>query len=573
MYKLLKNKISQFLTNGQQLFALFIIVNMIPSILLIFTEPFNIWGKIVLILFPLGTYLILLSIWKKIGITQLLLFPLLFLHAFQIVLFYLFGENVISVDMYLNVATTNPGEAGELLGGILPAVIFVIVVYLPTTIIAGIACKKKVYTEKKFRKRMISTGVILLFASFATSFLSKDKNTDSFTFYENVYPVDIVYNLGFAINKWNRTHDYPRVSKDFTFNAKKIVNADRREIYVLVVGETSRAENWSLYGYERKTNPLLEKETGLVHYSDAITQANATHKSVPIILSGASAENFDVIYHQKSIFQAFKEAGFKTAFLSNQSPNHSFTDFYANEADYRENIRPFDPSASAAAINHLDEDLIPFMKNFIDSLPNNNLFIVLHTYGSHFNYKERYPERFSQFKPDNVTEISQKERDKLVNAFDNTILYTDFFLHQIIQMLKQTEACTAMAYSSDHGEDIMDDSRNRFLHASPDPTYYQLRIPILTWFSENYETNFPKKVEAARENQLMPVATNALFHTMLDMSGIETSYKDSTLSLLSLAFKIRERMYLDNLDNPVFYYNMNLKKQDKEMIEKRKLHH
>lgn len=82
----------------------------------------------------------------------------------------------------------------------------------------------------------------------------------------------------------------------------------------MVIGETSRALNWQLYGYERETNPLLSRQTGLIAFPKVLTESNTTHKSVPMLMSGATACNYDSIYHQKGIITAFKEAGFRTAF-------------------------------------------------------------------------------------------------------------------------------------------------------------------------------------------------------------------------------------------------------------------
>lgn len=128
-------------------------MSLIPSVCLIFTEPFSFMGKVVLITFPFGLYIFLLSLSKNTGKVQLFLFPLLFLHAFQLVLFYLFGEAVIAVDMFLNLVTTNVSEASELLDNIWPAVVIVCLLYLPTTAIAAVACKRKVYLPSPFRKK------------------------------------------------------------------------------------------------------------------------------------------------------------------------------------------------------------------------------------------------------------------------------------------------------------------------------------------------------------------------------------------------------------------------------------
>jgi len=563
--------LKRFLASPKKLFRFYIGMNLIPSICLFFTEPFTFTGKLLLLTFPAGLYLILFSLRKNTGAMQLLLFPMLIFHAFQLVLFYLFGEAVIAVDMFLNVATTNVSEAGELLDNLWPAIILVCLLYIPTIAIAVVTCRRKVYLPASYRKKAVVAGGALVLLSLGLTFIARNKNTGRFSVHEDIYPANVIYNLGFAINKWHNSQRYPIASKDFSFKAEKYAHAPLREIYVIVVGEASRAENWQLYGYSRPTNPRLSQEPGLVLYEDAITQSNTTHKSVPLILSAASAEDYSVIYSHKSILNAFKETGFSTVFLSNQIPNRSFTDFYAGEADFHHNIRtPKD--GGLITINNFDEAMLPLMQHYIDSLPG-NLFFVLHTYGSHFNYKERYPSGFSVFKPDNATGVKAENRQQLVNAYDNSILYTDDFLHRVIGILRNTSAASALFYTSDHGEDMLDDKRKRFLHSSPNPTFYQLRIPVFMWFSDNYRTTFPEKVQNAEDNRTKPVATNAAFHTLLDAASIATPYLDTALSLVHPGFKTVKRMYLNDHDKPIFFYNAGLKKADKEMLDKRHMQH
>lgn len=571
MQQNIKYIINHFFNSSRQLFWFFFLINLIPTVFLLFTEPLSPIGKIILIMFPAGAYLILYSLLKNVGLMQLFLIPKLVLDAFQLVLFYLFGESVIATDMFLNLATTNVSEASELLNSLWPAIITVCVIYIPTIIIAAVACKRKTHLTKGFRRTAIISGLIIVFICSLLTSRAKNTNTGTFKIKYDVYPVNVLYNLKFAINKWQKSELYPLTSKDFRFNASKTVNADAREIYMLVVGEASRADNWSLYGYGRETNPMLKNIPGIAIYKDAVTQVNATHKSVPLILSAANAENFEVIYHQKSIVEAFKEAGFTTIFLSNQTPNRTFTDYFSEEADYRKNIRPA-TTGGLYTVNNYDEYMLPLCQHYIDSLPG-NLFFVLHTYGSHFNYNERYPREFAYFTPDNVTEIEVKNKQQLINAYDNSIRYTDHFLYSLISLLEKTNACTALYYTPDHGEDLLDDDRKRFLHASPHPTYYQLHIPIFMWFSENYINNFPKQFETAMQNQPEPISTNTAFHTVLDMAFIQTPYLDKHRSLVNPDFKAGQRMYLTDHDLPIPYYNSGLKRQDKMMIEKKGMAH
>lgn len=567
MWHNIKHIFNSFIANSRQLFWFFIAVNLIPCVLLVFTEPYSIMGKIILVSFPLGMYLVVYSLLKNVGLLQLILIPQLVFNAFQIVLFYLFGESVIAVDMFLNLATTSVSEASELLDNLWPAIIAVCVIYIPTIVIAAIACKRKTHLVPAFRKRMAVIGLIVAVLSYGLTFTATNLNTGSYKLKYDVFPINIYYNLNFAIQKWHRSNLYPLTSKDFKFEAVKDKQAGNREIYVIVVGEAGRAGNWSLWGYDRETNPLLSEAEGLVLYKDAITQANATHKSVPLILSAANAENFDIIYGQKSIIEAFKEAGFKTVFLSNQTPNRTFTDYFAAEADYHHNIRPAS-GGGLITTNNYDTHMLPLLQHYIDSLPD-NLFVVMHTYGSHFNYHERYPREFAHFVPDEATEVEVKNRQQLINAYDNSIRYVDYFLNSLISMLDSTGYCTAIYYSPDHGEDMLDDDRKRFLHASPHPTYYQLHIPLFLWFSENYRQQFPENYTMALANSPKPVSTRAAFHTMLDIASIQTPWLDTTFSLINPAFKTRPRMYLTDHDKPILWYKSGLKKQDKEMITKK----
>ena len=232
---------------------------------------------------------------------------------------YLFGESVIAVDMFLNLTSSNASEASELLGNIFLVIICVFLFYtLPTLWLAMRSVRMEDKLSAVFRKKWAFRSLGLFVVGVLLCFLpSLQKH--SFSLKNDVYPVNALYNLYFAITKSNKNANYSVSSADFKFNSVRTERADgKREIYVLVVGETSRAMEWSLYGYERNTTPRMKELDGMVHFTDVVTQSNNTHKSVPIILSAASAENYGVIYDEKSIVTAFKEAGFRTLVIANQ---------------------------------------------------------------------------------------------------------------------------------------------------------------------------------------------------------------------------------------------------------------
>ena len=324
--KLFKN-IKNWLENQEHLFYLFLFILIVPNMVLCFTEPLPFMAKVANVLLPFGCYYLLMTLSRNCGKMLWILFLFLFFGAFQIVLLYLFGQSIIAVDMFLNLVTTNSSEALELLDNLTPAIIAVIILYVPALILGTISIirKRKLTVEfiRRERKR-----AFLVFGISLLSLVGAYVQDSGYELKSDLYPLNVCYNVGLAFQRTALTQDYHRTSKDFTFHARPTHPEGKREVYVMVIGETSRALNWQLYGYERETNPLLSRQTGLIAFPKVLTESNTTHKSVPMLMSGATACNYDSIYHQKGIITAFKEAGFRTAFFSNQRYNHSFIDFF-----------------------------------------------------------------------------------------------------------------------------------------------------------------------------------------------------------------------------------------------------
>ncbi len=554
--------------NPIYLFWYYIFVNMATSFYFALTQPIDSIGKFIIIAFPLGLYMVLFSLVKNTGATLLIAFPLLFLHAFQIVLFYLYGEDVIAVDMFLNVASTNTSEINELLGSLLPSIALVLILYVPALILAIRQWRQKNYLSQSFRRKIVVPAGLFLVVTFLLSYSSTPKNNDTLVFQKEIYPISALNNLVFAFDKWDKVKHYPETSKDFKFQAtREQIDSTKRQIYVLIIGETGRADNWSLYGYERETNPQLQQQDNLVVFQDALTQSNTTHKSVSMLLSDVKIEDYNSIYQRKGIIEAFKEAGFTTISLSNQAENASFIEYFTKSADIYKTLRTTN-SKTGVTQNHYDAELIALMQEQIKENAG-DLFILLHTYGSHFKYMERYPEQFRKYTPDKITNVSKSERERLINAYDNTILYTDYFLAQTIKALTETDSQVALLYTSDHGEDLMDDDRNKFLHASPTPTYYQLRVPFVMWFSDAYIADHSQAMQAVNTNSKKPISSSTVFHTVLNMAHVQTPYLDTELSLVSKNFRPKPRLYLNDHDIAVPYRKMNLKREDFDMFDKR----
>lgn len=559
------NKVS----SGQFLYAYAVVALLLPNIALCYTECLTPWACGVNVLLPLSLYMLFFSAAKRPGKMVWWAFIFVFFAAFQLVLLYLFGTGVIAVDMFLNLVTTNPGEAMELLDNLAPAVVGVFVVYLPLLILGGVNIRRDSRLSVSFQQRVrhwaMQIGAIGLFCLLASYLV-----VDDYRMRNQLYPVNICYNLYLAFERNAASENYKEVSRNFKFDARSEHSATAPEVYVMVVGETARAHNFSLYGYPRNTNPLLSKTPGIKAFPNVTTQSNTTHKSVPMLLSAASAEDFERLFHEKGILAAFKEAGFHTVFISNQLPNHSFIDFLGEQADEHYFLKKED----ALQGNHYDEDLLQKLDEILPKADASSsahyhyryrkLFVVLHSYGSHFNYQERYPRSFAYFKPDSRSEAKPENRHDLLNAYDNTIRYTDYILHGIIERLQKWEGVqtktdgvydqptSAMLYTSDHGENIFDDDRHLFLHAAPKASDYELHVPFIIWTSEGFSKQYPDILKALGENRTKQVQSSlSAFHTMLGIGGIQTHYRQDEYSMASDKYHPVKLLYLDDHDEAI----------------------
>ena len=538
----------------------FFVALIIPNFVLANTEPYSVWTVEALILMPLGFYMMWSVALRRSGVMIWLAFPFIFFCAFQIVLLYLFGNSIIATDMFTNLLTTNPGEAGELLGNIYPSVVLVCVIYLPLLWLAAREIGHKRYITRTARMNIGLTGAALFALGLLALWPAYHVSEDRHVLRDEIFPLNVLYNLGLSGSEFRKSFNYEKTSAGFSYEAERTAEVPGREVYVYIIGEASRAMNWQLYGYGRETNPLLSQEEGLVVFRDVLTQSNTTHKSVPLILSSVATDEHDELYRRKGLPALFNEAGFDTWFISNQSRQGAMIDHLAHDAKHLIYIR---------SPRH-DTQLLDEMRKAIEKSTSRKLFFILHCYGSHFSYHQRYPREFAYFQPDNDVAIAKQHRPMLVNAYDNSVRYTDYVLSKIIDYLGSLEnTSSALLYCADHGEDLIDDHRERFLHASPTTTAYQLYVASLAWFSESYRERFPEKIAAAEANTTAPATTHALFHTMADMASIRGRFLTTKVSLVSPDFdRTAPRRYLNDHNEAVPYRKTGLRPEDMEVFRR-----
>lgn len=517
----------------------------VPNAALGFTEfLYTPWDRLANFFLPLGVYMLLAGCWKRTGLLSLLSLPLMILCAFQIVLLYLYGESIIAIDMFLNVVTTNFTEATSLLNNLIPSIVCVCLLYLPPLVLGIVLTRKKWYATRGQRRPMLIAGAVAAAAGIVFFGMAYGIDRD-YRPERKLFPVNVICNMFEAAERTEQTCRYAETSASFRFDARP-TRQDSAEVYVLVIGETSRADNWQLAGYDRPTNPRLSRRSGITFFDKVLSESNTTHKSVPLLMSHISSEEFgDSLTRVKGIIDAFKEAGFRTAWISNQQHNGSYIDFFGEQAD---SVHFLVDDGRL----HLDTDVVPVLRQFLNDNSGQPTFIAIHTYGSHFVYRDRYPRAEAFFTPENQSQAENSNRDQLINAYDNTIRYTDIVLDSIIGAVEATGRPAGLLYLSDHGEDIFDDSRGRFLHASPNPTYWQIHIPLLVWTSDEFRSRYPELQRRLEEHRHLNVSSGrSVFHTLADMAGLTMPMLDRSSSLVSESFREPVRRYLNDYNESV----------------------
>ena len=326
-------------------------------------------------------------------------------------------------------------------------------------------------------------------------------------------------NLGSRILPWSyliRVTEYQRLALKEPIIRKQLPSASfndaEKSVVVLVIGETARAQNFSLYGYERETNPLLSK-VDLITLNDTTACSTYTTASISCMLSHAgtdrgdyeplpsylSRQGVDVIWHSNNwgeppiSVQTYKE---KKELLQN---------CHSKNCDY-------------------DEVLLSGLKQRIESSDKNKILVVLHASGSHGpSYFSKYPPEFETFKSVcKSVALDECTPQSLLNAYDNSILYTDYFLSQLIGLLKSIpETPSSMMYVSDHGESLGE--YGLYLHGTPFAIApdFQKKVPFLLWMSQTFmnqrgfsESGFKQQSEHSHRH---------IFHSVLGALSIESA--------------------------------------------------
>ncbi|ENG6995615.1 phosphoethanolamine transferase EptA [Yersinia enterocolitica] len=311
-----------------------------------------------------------------------------------------------------------------------------------------------------------------------------------------------------------------------------ISGQQKKTLVIVVVGETARAENFSLGGYERETNPRLKKQD-VTYFKNASSCGTETAISVPCMFSNMPRKNYDATLasHQEGLMDILAHAGLNVLWRENDGGCKGACDRIPHQ-----DVTQLQLTTDCENGVCMDNALLYKLDNYINGLQGDGV-IVLHQMGSHgpAYYRRSTPE-IRQFAPTcDSNQIQDCTPQELVNTYDNSILYTDAMLDNTIKLLQQhnDRFNTALVYLSDHGESLGENGM--YLHGTPymfAPSQ-QTHIPFLMWLSPEYTKNYGIDRQCLSDcAQHDEISQDNLFHTILGMMNVQTTEYQSGMDLL-----------------------------------------
>jgi lipid A ethanolaminephosphotransferase len=442
---------------------------------------------------------------------------------------------IIDVDMIRNAAQTTTSEAGHL---ITPAFLFHMVMFglVPSLLVCWVRVEhRRFFAKVKWNLLTISLLLLVALASAvsgARSIASVTRlNKDLLMTLNPILPVGhaVAFVLASEAEKGI-------VAKPLGMDAHvgAATRSGKPRVLVIVAGETARAENFSLGGYGRETNPELSRQD-ITYFSDTSSCGTATSVSVPCMFSNLTRRGYSqrAGLANENLLDVLGHAGIKTEWWDNNTGSKavaartSYTSFSnANDPRYCKDNEC------------LDEGMVAQMDGWLANVKGDSV-LVLHQLGSHGPaYYQRYSAAFARFTPEcRTAEIGNCSREAVVNVYDNTILYTDHILASVIEILKAHQASIdpAMIYMSDHGESLGESGL--YLHGAPyivAPSQ-QTHVPFILWQGSEMKAVADQECLSARASE--PASHDNLFHTVLGLMAVQTSVYSAELDVVGACRK------------------------------------
>ncbi|MGP3591147.1 phosphoethanolamine transferase EptA [Vagococcus sp. WN89Y] len=442
---------------------------------------------------------------------------------------------IIDRSMIVNILDTTPAESFALLSGKLILTLLFTGV-LPVIIVWWIKIKPARSTLRSILSRVVSLFISALLIALVALLFYKDYASLFRNNKELVKSLSPSNTIAASLSWYshNRMDNLPlvRLGED-AVQRPEMRNGPRKNLTILIVGETSRGQNFSLGGYERETNPRL-KQDKVIYYPNTTSCGTATAVSVPCMFSGMPRAHYDdsLAHHQEGLLDIVQRAGIQVLWNENDGGCKGACDRVPHQDMTQLNLPGYCINGECQ-----DEVLFHELAQYIDTLHGDGL-IVLHTIGSHGpTYYNRYPREFRRFTPTcDTNEIQSCSREQLVNTYDNTILYVDYIVDKAIKLLqsKQDKFTTSLVYLSDHGESLGENGV--YLHGLPYAIApeAQTHVPMLLWLSDDYQKRYGVDSQCLQKQaQAQATSQDNLFPTMLGILGVSTKVYRASEDLLT----------------------------------------
>jgi lipid A ethanolaminephosphotransferase len=485
-------------------------------------------------------FIISLSIWL-FSLLAILLFIVSYRYSVKPILITLllvssivsyFANNygiVIDDNMIANSMETNMAESMDLFSFNL-VLYFLILGVMPAYWVYQVRMTHSNFSQQLWSKLkaiviliVVFIVVTLVFSKSYTSFARENKQLRL-----HINPTYYLYAMGKHINSKFKTATLPfnEIGRD----AKIVRNSNNQKLIIVVAGETARADRFSLNGYHRQTNPLLAKEN-VISFKQMSSCGTDTALSLPCMFSSLNREDYshEQGKNMSNVLDILSYTGVEVLWRDNNSSSKNVADRLPFQ-DYKS-----DTINTVCDIECRDEGMLSDLQQYIDKHNNKDILIVLHTMGSHGPaYYKRYPKKFEHFTPVCETnQLNECTNEQINNAYDNTIVYTDYILSKTIGFLKnnQDKYRTAMFYMSDHGESLGE--KNLYLHGMP---YFiapkeQTHVASILWLDDQFSEEV--NMQLLNQNSDKALSHDGLFHTLLGLMDVKTNIYDQDLDFIA----------------------------------------
>lgn len=433
----------------------------------------------------------------------------------------LFAEVLLSDTSMTTLFETNPDESKEFMTHYMnPWVILGIALYILLPIIMIFKMKHISFHRVGDHKRLFFVCISLLFLCLGIEPVA-----------QRIYFVDF-YRTYADYKIRTKAEEKAIVLRQAENFEVKLQEEKAPQTLVVVIGESLSRHHMSLYGYERNTNPLLDsKKSSLQIYKDVTSPQVHTIPALRSILTFADDEHPEYLIERPSLFELFNRGGYETFHISNQP-------FENTDSSYEPFFKLANHKFDLSKGNKPDGVILNTLQDALKK--KKRKLIVVHLMGNHTVYRLRYPNSFDFFshqqQPILTTLELNDEARTIIDEYDNSVLYNDYLINNIIEMLeKQNESC-AMLYFSDHGDEVYD-FRDFAGHSYEKTSTYMCEVPFIVWTSKTFSQK--RKDLLFRTDR--PYSTTDVLYSLSDMGGLKYKGYDDSRSIFSAQFTPRER--------------------------------